>query len=163
MPIRCTRWRIVVRASHPGHFNHRERTSPTIWVTFWVNSVVSLDISEKRKITQGLSRGDLVTLPTELTSTNITDGIQGWPALQIQLLQELVVAARRMGHSALATRHMTFLLQTMWDHLLPAEQRDLALQLQVLAAQCEGAPVPLVLNSGFVIPPANLTNLPQIR
>lgn len=111
----------------------------------------------------GLARGDLVTIPTELTATNITDGIQGWPALQIQLLQELVVAARRMGHSALATRHMTFLLQTMWDHLLPAEQRDLALQLQVLAAQCEGAPVPLVLNSGVVIPPANLTNLPQIR
>ncbi|PSN54921.1 hypothetical protein C0J52_01648 [Blattella germanica] len=89
-------------------------------------------------------------------------GLQGWPALQIQLLQELVVAARRMGHSALATRHMTFLLQTMWDHLQPAEQRDLAMQLQVLAAQCEGAPVALVLNSGVVIPPANLTNLPQI-
>lgn len=111
----------------------------------------------------GLSSGDLVTIPTELSATNITDGMQGWSALQIQLLQELVVAARRMGHSALATRHMTFLLQTMWDHLLPAEQRDLALQLQVLAAQCEGAPVPLVLNSGIVIPPANLTNLPQIR
>jgi len=128
-----------------------------------VNSAISLDISENRKITPGLSRGYLVTISTELTATNITDGMQGWPALQIQLLQELVVAARRMGHSALATRHMTFLLQTMWDHLLPAEQRDLALQLQVLAAQCEGAPVPLVLNSGIVIPPANLTNLPQIR
>jgi hypothetical protein len=108
---------------------------------------------------QALSGHKLSLDPTELPK----DGIQGWPALQIQLLQELVVAARRMGHSALATRHMTFLLQTMWDHLLPAEQRDLALQLQVLAAQCEGAPVPLVLNSGFVIPPANLTNLPQIR
>lgn len=96
-------------------------------------------------------------------SNNVAGGLQGWPALQIQLLQELVVAARRMGHTALATRHMTFLLQTMWEHLLPTEQRDLALQLQVLAAQCEGAPVPLVLNSGIVIPPANLTNLPQIR
>ncbi|KDR24045.1 NIK- and IKBKB-binding protein-like protein [Zootermopsis nevadensis] len=107
---------------------------------------------------QALSGHKLLLDPTEFPK----DGLQGWPALQIQLLQELVVAARRMGHSALATRHMTFLLQTMWDHLLPAEQRDLALQLQVLAAQCEGAPVPLVLNSGVVIPPANLTNLPQI-
>ncbi|XP_069696670.1 protein brunelleschi isoform X2 [Periplaneta americana] len=108
---------------------------------------------------QALAGHKLTLDPTEFPK----DGLQGWPALQIQLLQELVVAARRMGHSALATRHMTFLLQTMWDHLLPAEQRDLAAQLQMLASQCEGAPVPLVLNSGVVIPPANLTNLPQIR
>lgn len=55
----------------------------------------------------------------------------GWPALQIQLLQELVVAAKRMGHSALATRHMTFLLQTMWDHLNTNDRREFAIQLQV--------------------------------
>lgn len=56
---------------------------------------------------------------------------QGWPVLQIQLLQELVVAAKRMGHSALATRHMTFLLQTMWQHLSVTEQKELSIQLQV--------------------------------
>ncbi|XP_030020287.2 protein brunelleschi [Manduca sexta] len=85
----------------------------------------------------------------------------GWPALQIQLLQELVVAARRMGHPALATRHMTFLLQTMWPHLTKQEHRDLAIQLQALSAQCEGGPVPLVLECGAVIPPANLTHAPR--
>ncbi|KAL0871281.1 hypothetical protein ABMA27_005032 [Loxostege sticticalis] len=85
----------------------------------------------------------------------------GWPALQIQLLQELVVAARRMGHPALATRHMTFLLQTMWPHLSRQEHRDLAIQLQALSAQCEGGPVPLVLETGEVIPPANLTHVPH--
>ncbi|KAJ2945686.1 hypothetical protein O0L34_g525 [Tuta absoluta] len=85
----------------------------------------------------------------------------GWPALQIQLLQELVVAARRMGHPALATRHMTFLLQTMWPRLSKQEHRDLAIQLQGLSAQCEGGPVPLVLETGEVIPPANLTHVPQ--
>ncbi|XP_032518719.2 protein brunelleschi isoform X1 [Danaus plexippus] len=84
----------------------------------------------------------------------------GWPALQIQLLHELVVAARRMGHPALATRHMTFLLQTMWPHLSRQEHRDLAIQLQALSAQCEGGPVPLVLETGEVIPPANLTHVP---
>nr|XP_013189816.1 unnamed protein product [Amyelois transitella] len=84
----------------------------------------------------------------------------GWPALQIQLLQELVVAARRMGHPALATRHMTFLLQTMWPHLSRQEQRDMAIQLQALSAQCEGGPVPLVLPSGAVIPPASLARVP---
>ncbi|KAJ8881936.1 hypothetical protein PR048_018423 [Dryococelus australis] len=90
-------------------------------------------------------------------------GGRGWPVLQVQLLQELVVAARRSGLSALATRHATFLLQSLWGHLGGAERRDLALQLHSLAAQCEGAPVPLVLQSGTVIPPVNLTSLPHVR
>lgn len=84
----------------------------------------------------------------------------GWPCLQIDLLQQLVGAARRLGHSALATRHMTFLLQTMWRHMTATEQREMAMQLQTLSAQCEGAPVALVLESGTVIPPSNLTDLP---
>lgn len=29
-----------------------------------------------------------------------------------------------------------------------------------MSAQCEGSPVPLVLDNGTVIPPANLTNIP---
>ncbi|KAB0793804.1 hypothetical protein PPYR_13424 [Photinus pyralis] len=102
--------------------------------------------------------GHKITLdPTEMCHDNQQSG---WPALQIQLLQELVVAAKRMGHSALATRHMTFLLQTMWEHLSASEQKELAIQLQSLSSQCEGAPVPLVLDSGIVIPPANLSNVP---
>ncbi|KAK9709008.1 Transport protein Trs120 or TRAPPC9, TRAPP II complex subunit [Popillia japonica] len=95
--------------------------------------------------------------PTEMCNSNLQIG---WPSLQIQLLQELVVAAKRMGHSALATRHMTFLLQTMWNHLSNTDQKELSLQLQSLASQCEGAPVPLVLDNGIVIPPANLINVP---
>lgn len=85
----------------------------------------------------------------------------GWPCLQVDLVQQLVAAARRLGQSALATRHMTFMLQTMWRHLTAVEQREMALQLQSLSAQCEGAPVPLVLETGTVIPPANLTDLPR--
>lgn len=95
--------------------------------------------------------------PTEMCGEN---GPMGWPVLQIQMLQELVIAAKRMGHSALATRHMTFLLQTMWPHLSPNDQKELSIQLQSLSAQCEGAPVPLVLDNGTVIPPANLSNVP---
>lgn len=93
--------------------------------------------------------------PTEVLTKNI-----GWPVLQIDLLQQLVGASRRLGHSALATRHMTFLLQTMWRHLTPTEQREMALQLQNLSAQCEGSPVALNLENGTTIPPANLTDLP---
>lgn len=55
----------------------------------------------------------------------------GWSTLQIQLLQELVVAAKRMGNAALATRHTTFLLQTMWDHLNLNDRKEFAIQLQV--------------------------------
>ena len=35
----------------------------------------------------------------------------GWPALQVQLLQELVGTSRKMGAHAASTRHMTFLFQ----------------------------------------------------
>ncbi|VVD01877.1 unnamed protein product [Leptidea sinapis] len=85
----------------------------------------------------------------------------GWPVLQIEVLHEIVVAARRMGHPALATRHMTYLLQTLWPHLSRLQQREFAIQLQALSAQCEGGPVPLVLETGEVIPPANLTHVPH--
>lgn len=87
----------------------------------------------------------------------------GWPVLQIQLLNELIVAARRMDHPALATRHMTFLIQTLWPQLTPTDQREFARQLEKLSEQCEGSPVPLVLESGMIIPPANLTNIPLAK
>lgn len=101
-------------------------------------------------------RGHKLSLePTEVLESN-----QGWPCLQIDLLQQLIGAARRLGQSALATRHMTFLLQTQWKNLNTSEQKEMALQLQNLSAQCEGSPVPLFLENGTFIPPANLTDLP---
>lgn len=90
----------------------------------------------------------------------MVDGENGWGRLQKQVLQDVVVAARRVGHSSLATRHMTLLLQVMWSELTPAERHEAALQLKGIAAQCEGSPVPLVLESGLVIPPANLIHIP---
>ncbi|CAD7080031.1 unnamed protein product [Hermetia illucens] len=100
--------------------------------------------------------GHMLSLdPLEVLENNA-----GWSMLQIDLLQQLVIAAKRLGHSALATRHMTYLLQTQWNNMGPAEQKDMALQLQNLSAQCEGSPVPLVLENGTVIPPANLTDIP---
>lgn len=81
--------------------------------------------------------------PTEVIISN-----QGWPCLQIDLLQALVGTARRLGQSGLATRHMTFLLQTQWNNLTTAEQKEMCLQLQSLSAQCEGSPVPLFLENG---------------
>lgn len=74
-----------------------------------------------------------------------------------------MIAATRVGQSAVATRHMTFLLQVMWDQLTVTERHEFALQLQSLSAQCEGSPVPLVLDSGLVIPPVNLTSVPTTQ
>uniref|UniRef100_A0A1B0A401 Uncharacterized protein n=1 Tax=Glossina pallidipes TaxID=7398 RepID=A0A1B0A401_GLOPL len=68
--------------------------------------------------------------------------------------------ARNLGQSTLATRHMTFLLQTQWHNMKPKEQSEMAVQLKNLSAQCEGSPVPLFLENGTVIPPANLTDIP---
>ena len=68
-----------------------------------------------------------------------------------------------MGHPALAIRHMTFRLQTLWKYLTEEEKKEFTLQLQALADQCEGSPIPLVLDCGTVIPPANLIDIPQIR
>ncbi|BES92168.1 trafficking protein particle complex 9 [Nesidiocoris tenuis] len=87
-------------------------------------------------------------------------GNNGWGRLQKQVLQDVVVAAKRVGHSSLATRHMTLLLQVMWSELTPQERHESAQQLQVIAAQCEGSPIPLVLDTGLVIPPANLIHIP---
>lgn len=49
-----------------------------------------------------------------------------------------------MGNPAVVTRHLTFLLQTMFDHMGPKEREEFAKQLQAVSQQCEGAPVPLV-------------------
>lgn len=66
-----------------------------------------------------------------LDPLEVIDNQGGWPCLQIDLLQQLVVAACRLGQKDLATRHMTFLLQTMWKYLQPHERNELPLQLQV--------------------------------
>jgi len=67
-----------------------------------------------------------------LDPLEVLENAAGWPALQIDLVQTLITAARRLGQSALATRHMTFLLQTQWDNMSPTEQSEMAVQLQVI-------------------------------
>lgn len=90
-------------------------------------------------------------------------GENGWGSLQKQVLQDVVTAANRVGHSSLATRHMTLLLQVMWSQLSPNERVEASLQLQSIAAQCEGSPIPLILDSGLIIPPANLIHIPTVE
>lgn len=63
----------------------------------------------------------------------------------------------------LFTRHMTFLLHTLLGHLSPIDQQKICDQLEMLTGKCEGAPVPLALDNGLVIPPVNLLNLPRVK
>ncbi|XP_076361025.1 LOW QUALITY PROTEIN: trafficking protein particle complex subunit brun [Tachypleus tridentatus] len=93
----------------------------------------------------------------------LQDAPQGWPVIQVHILQELVGTARSMGNQALAVRHMTFLLHTMLDHLPLSDRREFCAQLESLTSKCEGAPVPLALDNGYIIPPVNLLNLPKVK
>lgn len=87
---------------------------------------------------------------------------RGWPALQVQLLQELVGTSRKMGAHAASTRHMAFLLQCLYPWLSSSERQDLASQLSVLSQRAPSTHLPLTLESGLVLPPVNLYCLPQV-
>ena len=86
----------------------------------------------------------------------------GWPALQVQLLQELVGTSRKMGAHAASTRHMAFLLQHMFLHLSAAERQDFAAQLSVLSARAGAEALPVTLEDGALLPPVPLYALPAV-
>lgn len=60
-------------------------------------------------------------------------------------------------------RHMQFLLHQMNNHLTDDERREMASMLESYTAKTEGTPVPLVLNSGIILPPVPFTRLPLVR
>ena len=59
----------------------------------------------------------------------------GWPALQIQLMQELVSTSRRMGHYNVAVVHLTHLMEEMFQFLSQIEMIDIVKQLNTLVPQ----------------------------
>ncbi|XP_042221045.1 protein brunelleschi-like isoform X1 [Homarus americanus] len=92
------------------------------------------------------------------------DGSQGWPSLQIQILQELVGTSRRMGQHALCTRHQAFLVCAMLPHLSETERQETATMLESLSARSGSGPAPLVVQeTGIIIPPVNFLNIPVCR
>lgn len=60
----------------------------------------------------------------------------------------------------ISSEYESFIIYIFVTNFSSVEQKELAVQLQSLSAQCEGSPVPLVLDSGLVVPPANLTDIP---
>lgn len=92
------------------------------------------------------------------------DGSQGWPSLQIQILQELVGTSRRMGQNALCTRHQAFLVSAMLPHLIEVERQEMATMLESLSTRSGSGPAPLVVQeTGIIIPPVNFLNIPICR
>lgn len=85
-----------------------------------------------------------------------------WPSLQCEVLRHLIDAASFCGRNDLATRHMKFLLQTMWDHMNLEERMEAAMKLNKLTKLCIASKEPIVLKNGRIIPPANLINIPQL-
>ena len=83
---------------------------------------------------------------------------------QVQLLQEMVGTARRMGNHAVATRHMTYLIEVMFDHLTDTEKTDFSQQLSVLTSRHPGTDLPLTLDGvgGLILPPVPIYKVPRI-
>ena len=80
------------------------------------------------------------------------------------MLQEMVGTARRMGNHAVATRHMTYLLEVMFEHLAESEKADFSHQLNVLTSKHPGTDLPLTLDGlgGLILPPVPLYKIPKI-
>ena len=79
-------------------------------------------------------------------------------------MQEMVGTARRMGNHAVATRHMTYLIEVMFDHLADSEKADFSHQLNVLTSKHPGTDLPLTLDGlgGLILPPVALYKIPKI-
>ncbi|PFX14220.1 trafficking protein particle complex subunit 9-like [Stylophora pistillata] len=89
------------------------------------------------KFLMGALDGYRISLNEKDVATGVTNG---WPALQTRLLNELIFTARRLGDPALAFRHITFLLHTMYAHLSDDERKELCVLLESSAKQCTGSP-----------------------
>ncbi|XP_069105894.1 trafficking protein particle complex subunit 9-like [Argopecten irradians] len=89
--------------------------------------------------------------------------VYGWPVLQARVLNELIFSARRTGNHPVAIRHMSLLLHTLFDTLSTQDRRDIINTLQTLTAKSEGTMAPLALESGVILPPIPLSNIPQVR
>ncbi|XP_029835060.2 protein brunelleschi isoform X1 [Ixodes scapularis] len=89
--------------------------------------------------------------------------MNGWPRIQIQLLEDLIVTAKKMGNLQVAVRHTSYLLHAMLEYLSVAERQELCAQLESLASQCEPVPGALALDCGTVLPPVHLLQLPYVR
>ncbi|XP_072145254.1 trafficking protein particle complex subunit 9 isoform X1 [Dermacentor andersoni] len=79
--------------------------------------------------------GYRVSLDKPAKGSSVMDG---WPRLQIQLLQDLLVTARKMDDLPLAVSHVCQLLEWLLEWLSPGERSEACQQLQALAGRLQG-------------------------
>lgn len=96
-------------------------------------------------------------------STGKPGVMNGWPALQVRVFNELVFSARRMGNIPLAVRYITIMLHTQLDYLSELEKREIVTNLFNFAQRCEGTTQPLALDSGVIVPHVPLLNIPLVK
>lgn len=101
-------------------------------------------------------------------AVSVSKGNEGWPALQIQLIQEMVGTARRMGNFEMAVSHMVLLLEGMFQFLTKSELTDISRQLEVLVTKCKdtnSTQLKYVGTGKYNVPsltPSNLQKIPTI-
>ena len=76
----------------------------------------------------------------------------------------MVGTARRMGNHMVSTRHMTYLLEVLFDHLSENEKADFSQQLNILTSRYPGDDSPITLPGvgGLILPPVPLYKIPKV-
>lgn len=86
-----------------------------------------------------------------------------WPGIHVQILQEMIATAGKMENEMLGMRHLSFMLQCLFNFISVDQRKDYASKLSNLAAKCgEGSPVVLHLANSFTIPSVNFTKFPTV-
>ena len=62
-----------------------------------------------------------------------------------------------------ADRYLTLQIATQYDEMSVQEKREIIGTLTSLTSKCEGTVAPLALDSGVILPPVPLTNIPIIK
>lgn len=104
-----------------------------------------------------------VTLdPTEYDQRLVRNDVH-WSGIHVQLVQEMITTALKMQNETLAMRHLSFMLQCLFNHISPSQRQDFATKLSSLASKCgEGSPVILKLSNSAIIPSVNFTKFPTV-
>lgn len=86
-----------------------------------------------------------------------------WSGIHVQILQEMITTASKMENEMLGMRHLSFMLQCLFNHISIEQRKDYASKLSTLAAKSgEGSPVVLHLANNFTIPSVNFTKFPTV-
>merc|ERR1719219_174625 len=69
-----------------------------------------------------------------------------------------------MGNHAVATRHMTYLIEVMFDRLSDEQKTDFSQQLSVLTSKYPGTDLPLTLDGigSLILPSVPLYKVPKV-